>query len=179
MGDSQPRRIEERLARELGLALVLLALALVQVTLLTGLAGFSIPILLVLAIARALVGAGTAEPVRGLMRGLWWAFYGGLALDVLGTMPLGSHAVAHLLAVAIVGLAARRFAVERPLVPLLAVAIGTIIYEGTLALIALPVIEDWRMYGLVVVAPSVLLALIPTLPAVAVVHRLVGRQAKG
>lgn len=90
MGDSQPRRIEERLARELGLALVLLALALVQVTLLTGLAGFSVPILLVLAIARALVGAGTAEPVRGLMRGLWWAFYGGLALDVLGTMPLGN-----------------------------------------------------------------------------------------
>ncbi|WP_322494842.1 rod shape-determining protein MreD [Chloroflexus sp.] len=175
MGDSQPRRIEERLARELGLALVLLALALVQVTLLTGLAGFSVPILLVLAIARALVGAGTAEPVRGL----WWAFYGGLALDGLGTMPLGSHAIAQLLAVAIVGLAARRFAVERPLVPLLAVAIGTVIYEGTLALIALPVIEDWRRYGLVVVAPSVLLALIPTLPTVAVVHRLVGRQAKG
>ncbi|MDW8405169.1 rod shape-determining protein MreD [Chloroflexus sp.] len=172
MGDSQPKRIEERLARELGLALILLALALVQVTLLTGPAGFSIPLLLVLAIARALVGAGTAEPVRGLMRGLWWAFYGGVALDLLSTMPLGSHALAHLLAVAVVGLAARRFAVERPLVPLLAVAFGTVIYEATLALIVLPAIGDWQTYALIVVLPSVLLALIPTLPVVAMIHRL-------
>ncbi|WP_322513224.1 rod shape-determining protein MreD [Chloroflexus sp.] len=172
MGDSQPKRIEERLARELGLALILLVLALAQVTLLTGPAGFSIPLLLVLAIARALVGAGTAEPVRGLMRGLWWAFYGGVALDLLSTMPLGSHALAHLLAVAVVGLAARRFAVERPLVPLLAVAFGTTIYEAVLALIALPAIGDWQTYALIVVLPSVLLALIPTLPVVAIIHRL-------
>jgi len=172
VGDSQPRRIEERLARELGLALILLALALVQVTLLTGPSGFSVPLLLVLALVRALVGAGTSEPVRGLMRGLWWAFYGGLALDLLSALPLGSHAVAQLLAVAVVGLVARRFAVERPLVPLLAVAAGTVIYEVTLYLIVLPVDSDWQAYALVVVLPSLLLALIPTLPVVAIVHWL-------
>ncbi|MEF3275313.1 MAG: rod shape-determining protein MreD [Chloroflexus sp.] len=172
MGDSQPRRIEERLARELGLALILLALALVQVTLLIGPTGFSVPLLLVLAIARALVGVSTAEPVRGLIRGLWWAFYGGLGLDIMSTLPLGSHAAAQLLAVAIVGLVARRFAIERSLVSLLAVAAGTIIYEATLYVVTVPFDSDWQRYVLIAVLPSLLLALIPTLPVVAIVHRL-------
>ncbi|MGQ9480084.1 rod shape-determining protein MreD [Chloroflexus sp.] len=173
MGNSQPRRLEERLARELGLLLILLVIALIQVTLLTGPAGFSVPVLLVLAIARALVGSSTAEPVRGLIRSLWWAFYGGLVLDVLGSLPIGSHAIAQLLAVVVVGLATRRFAVERPIVPLLAVAFGTLIYEAVLCLIVLPPISDWQTYGLIVMLPSLLLALIPTLPVVAIVHRLV------
>jgi rod shape-determining protein MreD len=173
VGDSQPRRIEERIARELGLALALLAIALVQTTVLSGPVGFSIPLLLVLAIVRALVGARTAEPVRGLIRGLWWAFYGGLALDVLGTLPLGSHAVAQLIATVVVSLFARRFALERPLVPLVAVAVGTVIYEVILFAITFPAMPDWQAYFLVVVVPSLLLALIPTLPAVAIIHRLV------
>ncbi len=78
MGNNQSRRIEERLARELGLVLILLLLALIQVTLLTAPTGFCIPLLLVLAIGRALVGAGTAEPVRGFMRGLGGPFTVGL-----------------------------------------------------------------------------------------------------
>lgn len=172
MGNNQPRRIEERLARESGLILILLLLALIQVTLLTAPTGFCIPLLLVLAIGRSLVGAGTAEPVRGLMRGLWWAFYGGIALDLLGSMPFGSHTIAHLVAVFVVGLVARRFVVERPLVSLLSVACGTLIYEAMLWLLVLPPDSDWQVYVRVVMLPSLLLALIPTLPTVALLHRL-------
>ncbi len=172
MGNYRPRRIEERLARELGLVLILLLLALVQVTLLTAPTGFCIPLLLVLAIGRSLVGAGTAEPVRGLMRGLWWAFYSGIALDLLGSMPFGSHTIAHLVAVFVVGLVARRFVVERPLVSLLSVACGTLIYESVLWLLVLPSDNDWQTYARVVMLPSLLLALIPTLPTVALLHRL-------
>jgi rod shape-determining protein MreD len=172
VGNNQSRRIEERLARELGLVLILLLLALIQVTLLTAPTGFCIPLLLVLAIGRALVGAGTAEPVRGLMRGLWWAFYGGIALDLLGSMPFGSHTIAHLVAVFVVGLVARRFVVERPLVSLLSVACGTLIYEAVLWLLVLPPDSDWQVYVRVVMLPSLLLALIPTLPTVALLHRL-------
>jgi rod shape-determining protein MreD len=172
VGNNQPRRIEERLARESGLILILLLLALIQVTLLTAPTGFCIPLLLVLAIGRSLVGVGTAEPVRGLMRGLWWAFYGGIALDLLGSMPFGSHTIAHLVAVFVVGLVARRFVVERPLVSLLSVACGTLIYEAVLWLLVLPPDSDWQVYVRVVMLPSLLLALIPTLPTVALLHRL-------
>ncbi len=176
MGDPQSarsQRLEERLAREIGLALALFAVALVQVTLLTGPAGFSIPVLLVLAIARALVGAGTAMPVHGLIRGLWWAFYGGVALDLAGTLPLGSHALAHLAAVAIVALLFRRLVAERPVVALLAVLVGAVVYELVLLVIVLPPATEWRAYIQVVILPSLLLALIPTLPIMALMNWLV------
>ncbi len=50
--------------------------------------------------------------------------------------------------------------------PLLAVLLGTLIYEGTLALILAYTTApwDWSSYALVVLLPSVLLTLIPTLP---------------
>lgn len=165
MGDSQPRRLEELLAREAGLALGLAALALVQVTLLGTPLGFAVPLILVLAVCRVLLGVGAAFPDLGTSRGLRWALYGGLALDVFAATPLGVHALALLLATAFVAALTHRLRVDRPIMPLLAVCVAALIYEFTLALLMQPRPIEWESYAQVVLLPSLLLALIPTLPA--------------
>lgn len=164
MGDSQPRRLEESLAQEAGRILALVALALVQVTILVTPLGFTVPLVLVAVICRTLLGIGAAFPDIGLSRALRWALYGGLALDSATGTALGSHALALLLACLAVAAAFRRLRVERPIFPLLGVLAGALIYEITLALLTQPGQIEWRSYAEVVILPSVLLALIPTLP---------------
>lgn len=165
MGDSQPRRLEEALAHELGRILALVALAIVQVTLLPTPLGFAAPLVLVAVICRTLIGMGSAFPDLGLSRALRWALYGGLALDILTGSPLGAHTLGLLLATAAVAAATRRIRVERPIVPLLAVLLATLIYEATLALMTQPGPIEWHTYAQVVILPAVLVALIPALPA--------------
>lgn len=164
MGDTQPRRLEELLAREIGLFLISAALALLQVTLLTTPLGFSAPLLLVLTVSRVLIGVSSAFPDAGVMRGLRLGLYGGLTLDILGATPLGSHALALLLAALIVAAATRRLRIEGPIMPLLSMLAGGLIYELTLGLIVQPSPIDWPSYGRVVILPVVLVALIMTLP---------------
>ncbi len=164
MGDSQPRRLEEALAQEAGRILALAALAIVQVTLLATPLGFSAPLVLVAVICRTLIGMGSAFPDLGLSRALRWALYGGLTLDLLTGTPLGTHALALLLAALAVALATRRLRVERPAVPLMAVLLAALIYEATLALLTQPGPIEWLSYAQVVILPAVLVALIPALP---------------
>ncbi len=176
MGDPQPRRLEEALAHELGRILALVALALIQVTLLTTPLGFAVPLVPVLVICRTLLGVGAAFPDLGLGRALRWALYGGLALDVLAATPLGAHALALLLAALLVAALSRRLRVERPAVPLLAVLLGTLIYELVLALLTQRAPIPWSSYATVVLLPSVLVALVPTLPLFFLLRRLLGGQ---
>lgn len=165
MGDSQPRRLEEALFREVGRALGLVALAIVQVTLLATPLGFAAPLVLVAVACRTLIGIGAAFPDVGLSRAVRWALYGGLALDLLTGSPLGAHALALLLATLAVAVTTRRLRVERPLVPLLAVLLAALVYEITLAPLTQPGPIEWQSYAQVVILPAVLLALIPALPA--------------
>lgn len=165
MGDTQPRRLEEQLARELGRIAVLAALALLQVTLLSTPLGFAAPLLLVLVVCRTLLGVGAAFPDIGLGRALRWALYGGLALDLLSATPLGAHALALLLAALAVAIPTRRLRVERLLIPLLAIVLAAPIYEAVLALITQPGPIDWRGYALVIILPTTLTALIMMLPS--------------
>ncbi len=74
MGYSQPRRIEEFIAQEIGLALFYLALALAQSALLPHINGMTVstPLLLLHALQRA----GLSGPATAAAK----AFYGGLAL---------------------------------------------------------------------------------------------------
>lgn len=164
MGDTQRRRLEEILAREVGLILMMAGLALVQVTLLITPLGFSAPLVAVLVICRTLIGVGSAFPDNGVSSGMRWALYGGLALDILAATPMGSHALALLLAALTIAAATRRLRVDRPLVPLLAILVAMPIYEVILALLTQSAPVTWPTYARVVLLPSLLVALIPTLP---------------
>ncbi|MEI8306442.1 MAG: rod shape-determining protein MreD [Chloroflexales bacterium] len=176
MGDSQPRRLEELLARELGLILCIGALALAQVTLLPTPLGFSAPLILVLAICRTLIGVGSAFPDIGVIRGLRWSLYGGLSLDILAATPLGSHALATLLATFAVTVLTRRLRIEGPLLPILAVCVGSLIYEVVLALLLQPGPINWVSTVQVALVPGVLVALILTLPVFFVLRWMLRAQ---
>ncbi|NNJ10827.1 rod shape-determining protein MreD [Chloroflexales bacterium ZM16-3] len=176
MGDTQPRRLEELLAREIGLALAIGVIALVQVTLLSMPLGFSAPLIPVLAICRTLIGVGSAFPDNGVMRGLRWALYGGLSLDILAATPLGSHALAILLAAVTVAAAARRLRIEGPLLPLAAMLVSSLIYELVLALMLQPGPISWESTARVALLPDMLIALILTLPTFFVLRWMLRRQ---
>jgi rod shape-determining protein MreD len=166
MGDSQPRRLEERLAREAGLIVVMCMLAVLQSTLLVTPLGFPPPLLLVLVITRLMVAVGAGMPDGGILVALRWALYGGLALDIFATTPFGGHALAMLLAATVVAFFTRQLRVEGPLLPLLAMFVAALIYEATLGLIYQLTVAplDWQSYLRVVMLPSLLTVLIPTLP---------------
>src|SRR6476620_2393738 len=115
MGSAQPRRIEERVVRELWLALALLGLALVQAALMPRLLGLTPNLLLLLTICQALI-AGPANAAR-------WAFYAGLALDLSADTALGLHALALLAAVLVAGLILARFSRGNWLLPLVGVVL--------------------------------------------------------
>jgi cell shape-determining protein MreD len=176
LGDYQPRRLEERLIRELGLTAVLLLIALIQTTLLVSPAGFSVPMVLIVAMIRTMIGMESAAADAGIVRGLVWALYGGLGLDVCAASPLGSHALAALIGVLTAALLLRRLEFERPLVALSAVLIATVIYEAVLVLILQPQLTDWAAYARLVLIPGALVTLVPTLPTVAVMRWLLRRQ---
>lgn len=144
--------------------LVMVALALLQVTLLTTPLGFALPLLLVLVVCQVLVGVGSPTPDRTIGRALRWALYGGLALDVLSATPLGAHALALLLAALVVIVTTGRLRLGGPIIPLLAVLVASPIYELTLALLTQPTPIEWASYVRVVLLPALLMALIPTLP---------------
>ncbi|EFO81852.1 hypothetical protein OSCT_0249 [Oscillochloris trichoides DG-6] len=164
MGDSQSKRVEELVAREVGYILLIGVLALVQVTLLRTPLGFSAPLLLVLTICRTLIGMGAAFRDIGMVQGLRWAFYSGLLLDILAGTPLGTHALAMLLATVTVAFASRRLRIEGPLLPLLAMLIASMIYESMMAMLIQPSPIIWADTFRVAMLPGTLLALIMTLP---------------
>jgi hypothetical protein len=158
MGYSQPRRIEELAAREVGLALILLAVAMIQAALLPRADDFALNPLLVLVICRGLL-AGPASAAR-------WALYGGLGLDICADSPLGSHALALLAAVLLPALALARFSRRNWLLPLAGATLGASGYyvvQGLL-LATLVAAVDPASYLLIVMLPGVLLTLIPALP---------------
>jgi rod shape-determining protein MreD len=68
----------------------------------------------------------------GLDAGLAWAFVGGLALDVLAQRPLGSTAFALLLCVGGASILARSLVRLRPIVPIFAVFLLSVVYSMTL-----------------------------------------------
>ncbi|MFV9505363.1 MAG: rod shape-determining protein MreD [Oscillochloridaceae bacterium umkhey_bin13] len=164
MGDTQSRRLEERLAGELLRLVAIALLALVQVTLLRTPLGFTVPLVLVLVISRALLGVAAAFPDREVTRSLRWALYGGLSLDLLANTALGSHALALLVPTLLVLGLTLRLRTAGPLLLLLATALATLIYELILALLNQPLPSAWNQYLLVVIVPSILLALLPALP---------------
>jgi rod shape-determining protein MreD len=170
MGAAQPRRIEERVAREIWLAVALLAVALAQTTLLPRPLGAAPNALLLLAICQTLI-AGPASAAR-------WAFYGGLALDLCADSVLGTHALALLAAVVLPSLLLGRFSRGNWLLPLLGVAIGSLAYHlviaGLTALLVAPVSPE--AFAIVVLVPATFMILVPALPLFLSMRWLEGRR---
>jgi rod shape-determining protein MreD len=158
MGATQPRRIEERVVRELWLALVLLMLALAQAAALPRLFGAAPNLLLLLIVCRALI-AGPANAAR-------WAFYAGVGLDLCADTAVGAHALALLAAVLVATLPLARFSRGNWLLPLAGVVLGSLAYHVVLALMtwALVAPVSPRIYLLVVALPATVVVLIPALP---------------
>lgn len=65
----------------------------------------------------------------GLEAGLVWAFVGGLVLDVLAQRPLGSTSFALLLCMGATSVLARVFVRLRPVVPILATLLLSLLYS--------------------------------------------------
>ena len=158
MGDSRPRRIEEFLAREVALALLLLAVAMVQSALLPRPAALTLNPLLLLTICQGLL-AGPSNAAR-------WAFYGGISLDICAGSTLGTHALALLSALLLPTLLLVRLSRRNWLLPLIGVELGALAYYTVLGLLTALLVApfDPRSYVLVAVLPSLLLALAPALP---------------
>jgi rod shape-determining protein MreD len=170
MGSAQPRRIEERVARELWLALALLALALAQSTLVPRVFGIAPNLLLLLTVCQALI-VGPANAAR-------WAFYAGLSLDVCADTALGMHALALLAAVLVSALTLARFNRGNWLLPLAGIAFGSLAYHAVLGLITMVLVApiSLRGYVLVVVLPATILMLVPALPLFLSMRWLEGRR---
>jgi rod shape-determining protein MreD len=164
--DEQPRRLEERLFREVVLAISLATVAMIQVTLLPAPVGFPPALLLVIIVCRVLLGWRLPQPNNAVTRAIRWAFYGGLALDVLAATPLGVHALALTLAATVVAGLTRRFSVDGPLLVLTTMVPAVVIYELVLLFHfwITSTFTEWRTYLIVVLLPSLLMALILTLP---------------
>jgi rod shape-determining protein MreD len=170
MGARQPRRIEERIAREFWLALALLAGALMQTTLLPRLLGLAPNVLLLLVICQALI----AGPVSGAR----WAFYAGLGLDLCSDSALGSHSLALLAGALLATLVLSWLSRGNWLLPLLGVVLGSLAYHTVLALIMSLLIAPVgpQVYLVVVLLPATLLILAPALPLFLIMRVLEGRR---
>jgi rod shape-determining protein MreD len=166
MGDTRPKKLEEHIIHECLLILGMVILALVQTTLMPAPFGFPPVLLLVVVVSRVLIGVESDIPEAGLMAAMRWAFYGGIALDVCTSTPIGSHALALLLAAMLVAILASRVQTGNAFFPLLCVLFATLVYELLLAVMyhvtSGPVI--WPDYALAILLPSVLITLILTLP---------------
>jgi cell shape-determining protein MreD len=170
MGDTRRRRLEERVAREVLLALAMLGIALVQTALLPRPLQIPLNLLLLLTVCQALL-VGPSGAAR-------WAFYGGLSLDLCANQPLGSHALALLAALLLADLPLVRLSRDNWLLPLLGTLLGLLAYHGVLllllALLVAPV--DLRLYAVTALLPDAVCILIPALPCYLLMRWLRSRR---
>ncbi len=68
--------------------------------------------------------------IYGGRAGLFWAFLGGLGLDILSGGPFGASSLAMMVAAMVAGLGHRTLSRYNLLVPLAAMALSTVVYAG-------------------------------------------------
>lgn len=165
MTDYRPK-IEQRVLHQVLRALLLLSIALFQTSLAPTFWRFRADWVLVAVIAWTLL--------RGLLPGVRWALYGGISLDLLGALPLGSHLLALLLCVIGVAFLTEPLDRDQPLLLIVVMLVAALLYSSTLALImsltgsAVP----WSSYALIVIVPTALIDTIVAIPAFALLRRL-------
>jgi rod shape-determining protein MreD len=168
MGDYRPK-IEQRILRQIMRALMLLSLALVQTSLAPTFWRFRADWVLIVVIGWTIL--------RGLIPGVRWAIYGGLSLDLLGVMPVGSHLLALLLCVTGVALVIEPLDREQPLLLIGAILAASLLYGAILALLHSVSSNDlpWRSYLLVAIVPTAIINTILAIPTFALMRRMYRR----
>ncbi len=145
--------------------MLLLTLALFETSLAPTLWRFRVDWVLVLTLGWTLL--------YGLLPGVRIAIYGGLALDLLGSNPLGTHLLALLLSVILVALLGEPLDREAPLTTTPLLLAAALLYGLTLTTVlaisdaALP----WQRLLLVEVLPTAIINTLVMIPATALLRR--------
>lgn len=115
--------------------------------------------------------------LRGLIPGVRWAIYGGLSLDLVGTMHVGSHLLALLICVIGVALVVEPLDREQPLLVIAAMLAASVLYGSILAVLLMAQDFDvpWRYYALVEIFPTAIINTILAIPTFALLRRLYKR----
>jgi rod shape-determining protein MreD len=165
MGDYRPK-IEQRIIRQAARIGALLLLALFQ----TALA----PSVWRLRIDWVLIVVTIWTLMNGLGSGLRWGTIGGLALDFLSPLPVGTHLLALLLAVFMVALISDIMPRENRSVIVVTVLLVSLLYGSLLALVmsiaGWPVV--WQRYPLTILLPAALADAALSLPVALVLERI-------
>jgi rod shape-determining protein MreD len=158
MDNPKRSRIEEILKREARILLLSVMLVLLQRVINPRILGTEVNVLMLFVIILVLI-----EPLYMVVR---WAFYGGIAYDILSASWLGMHAVALLVAIVLVYVLLARVTNENWLLPIAAVLVGGSIYYTILALLLYVSVGSFGVtaYVIGVVLPAVLVVLVPALP---------------
>jgi rod shape-determining protein MreD len=170
MGDTQRRRLEETIAREVWLAALMLLVAMLQIALPPRPIDLMPNFMLLLVICRSLL--------RGSENAVRWAFYGGIGLDICSGTTLGVHALALVIAILIARIALAQLNRTSWLTPLMGVPLGMIAYYSSMAiLMSLTVAPiDLSRYIVVAVLPELLATLVPALPLFLIMRWFAERQ---
>lgn len=165
MGDYRPK-IEQRILYEALQIGLLVFIALIQMALAPSLWYFRIDWVLIVVICMTLL--------RGFGTGLRWSLYGGIALDLLSPLPLGSHLLGLVLAVITSAIITDGLPRDNRLVPTGAVLIVSLLYTAILgcimSIIGRPI--AWTRYPLTIMLPAALADGIVTLPLYLLLRRL-------
>ena len=166
MGDPQPRRVEVRIVIEVARIAGMIVLALVQVTLMPVIGGIPVPLVLLGLLCWLLVRIEMQGTLARTTLALRLALYGGVALDFLTAMALGSHALALMLAILLAASVCGRLRVEMLVLAIPALAGATLVYEVVLALIyhSTTTALEWQPYAIAVLAPAIGLAVLVGMP---------------
>lgn len=157
-------KIEQLIVQQALQALLLLSLALFQTAFAPTFWRFRADWVLIVVVGWTLL--------RGLLPGVRWSLYGGLALGLLGALPLGSHLLALLLCVIAIAFLTEPLDREQPLLVLASMLGAALLYGLILALIQ-PLAGQplpWRQYALIVILPTALVDTIVAIPTFALLR---------
>lgn len=165
MGDYRPK-IEQRIIRQGARISALLLLALFQAALAPSLWRLRIDWMLIIITIWTLM--------HGLGPGLRWGVIGGLALDFLSPLPLGTHLLSLLFVVMVVAAISDVLPRENRLVVVVTVLLAALLYGVTLALVmsvvGWPVV--WLYYPVTILLPTALADTALALPVALVLERM-------
>jgi rod shape-determining protein MreD len=164
MGDYRPK-LEQRILRGLIRISALLLVVLFQTALAPSIWRLRVDWMLVIVISWTLLA--------GLGSGLHWAIIGGIALDLLTPLPIGSHLLAMLLAVLAATVLTEALPREQRLVATATIILVSVLYGFVLALImsftGLPIV--WDRYPFTILMPAALANGAAAIPAFYVLER--------